>query len=68
MKQALETEAKRNHRSPNDEILAKLPASNFAEPVDVEALLERVRARRETLGKIDLSEDTLRVIRDAGRP
>ena len=60
--------ANRNHRSLNGEIIARLTASVRGAPVDVERLLERIRLRHETLGPVDLSEDTLREMRDAGRP
>ena len=60
--------AKRNHRSLNRELLARPKASFDAEPVDIEALLRRIRLRRETIGQITLSDDTLRELRNAGRP
>ena len=66
--QELKSAAVRNHRSLNGEILARLEASVGSEPVDPRALLERIRLRREGIGRIDLSEDVLRGIRDAGRP
>ena len=64
----LKSAAKRNHRSLNGEILARLTASIDDEPLDVEALLRRIRLRRETIGQIDLSDETLREMRNAGRP
>ena len=66
--QELKTAAKRNHRSLNSEILARLTASVLSEPVDTDRLLERIRLRRQMIGPIDLSEETLRELRDAGRP
>lgn len=60
--------ANRNRRSLNGEIIARLTASVHSEPVDVERLLERIRLRHKNLGPVDLSEDTLRAMRDAGRP
>ena len=66
--QELKSAASRNHRSLNGEILARLAASVRSEPVDIQALLERIRLRREDIGHIDLSENTLREMRDAGRP
>ena len=64
----LKSAAKRNHRSLNGEILARLTASIDDEPLDVEALLRRIRLRRETIGQIDLSDETLREMRTpAGR-
>ena len=62
----LKSSARRNHRSL--EILARLTESVSPEPVDPQALLDRIRQRNETLGPIDLSEDTLREMRDTGRP
>ena len=64
----LQAAANRNHRSLNGEILARLEASVRSEPLDIQALLERIRLRREGIGRIDLSENTLREMRDAGRP
>ena len=64
----LQAAANRNHRSLNGEILARLTASVRSEPVDIQALLERIRLRREAIGHIDTSENTLREMRDAGRP
>ena len=60
--------ANRNHRSLNGEIIARLTDSVRSEPADVERRLERIRLRHKTLGPVDLSEDTLRELRDAGRP
>ena len=64
----LKSAAGRNHRSLNAEILARLTASVRDEPVDAGALLARIRLRWESIGQIDLREETLRTLRDAGRP
>ena len=64
----LKSAASRNHRSLNGEILARLTASVRTEPVDVQALLERIRLRRQGIGHVDMSENALREMRDAGRP
>ena len=64
----LKSAAARNHRSLNGEILARLSASVNPQPLDVEALLDRVRQRRQLIGDIDLSEKNLRSLRDTGRP
>ena len=64
----LKTSARRNHRSLNGEILARLEESVRPEPVNPQALLDRIRKRNETLGPLDLSEDTLREMRNTGRP
>ena len=56
------------HRSLNGEILARLTASVRSESVDPETILERIRLRHESIGQVDLSEDTLREMRNSGRP
>ena len=66
--QELKAAARRNHRSLNSEILARLTASVHYEPVDSERLLERIRLRHEAIGPVDLSEETLREMRNTGRP
>ena len=63
----LKEAAVRNHRSLNGEIIARLKASARSEPLDVEAFLRRVQRRYEMLGPVDLSEENLRRLRDAGR-
>ena len=64
----LKSSARRNHRSLNGEILARLTESVSPEPVDPQALLDRIRKRNEKLGPVDLSEGTLREMRNTGRP
>ncbi len=64
----LRAAANRNHRSLNGEILSRLAASVYSEPLDIQALLERIRLRRAGIGHIDLSENNLREMRNAGRP
>ena len=64
----LEAAASRNKRSLDEEILNRLRLSVLSRPADSEALLERIRQRNETLGPIDTSAETLRQLRDAGRP
>ena len=64
----LKSAARRNHRSLNGEILARLTASMLSESVDPETILERIRLRRESIGQVDLSEETLREMRNSGRP
>ena len=63
----LKSSASRNHRSLNGEILARLAKSVSPEPVDPQALLDRIRRRNRTLGPVDLSEGTLREMRNTGR-
>ena len=64
----LKTAASRNHRSLNGEILARLSASVHGNTVDTAELLERIRRQRDALGNIDVSDETIREMRDAGRP
>jgi len=64
---ALEQAAARNGRSMNREILTRLEASVYPQPVDVEALLHRIERRHATLGPVDLSFENLRRLRDEGR-
>ena len=64
----LKSAAGRNHRSLNSEILARLTASVRDDPVDAGALLAQIRRRREGIGEVDMREETLRALRDAGRP
>ena len=64
----LKSAAGRNHRSLNSEILSRLTASVHEEPMAAGALLARIRLRRESIGELDLREETLRELRNAGRP
>lgn len=60
--------AGRNNRSLNRERLARLTASVRPGADAVEALLARIRRRHRDLGPLDVSEATLRDLRDEGRP
>jgi hypothetical protein len=60
--------AKRNHRSMNGEILARLEASILPATANAEDVLARVAARSEGLCLPTLSEGLLRDLRDSGRP
>ena len=64
----LKSAASLNHRSLNGEILARLTASVRGNTVDTAELLERIRARRETFGEIDVSVETIKDLKNAGRP
>ena len=64
----LKAAASRNHRSLNGEILARLTASVGGNTVDTAELLERIRARRETFGDIDVSDETINKLKNEGRP
>ena len=78
----LKAAAKRNHRSLNGEILARLALgqrlrlggvvvdSEQTAPLgdeDREALLERIRERQKTIGKIDVSSETIKELKGEGR-
>ena len=63
----LKAAAKRNHRSLNGEILARLAASVRPGTIDAAALLERIQRRHAALGPVELDEATLRELRDQGR-
>ncbi len=58
----------RKHGDLNEE--TSTPPADPVRPraIDVEALLHRIQLRSETLGPVDLSEDNLRRLKDAGRP
>lgn len=63
----LKAAARRNHRSLNGEVLARLAASVRTAPVEAATLLERIRRRNRALGPVALDEDTLNRLRDEGR-
>lgn len=44
-----------------------LAASGNSEPVDPEALLKRIRGRQKAIGQLDLDDEGIRELRDAGR-
>ena len=64
----LRSAASRNHRSLNGEILARLTASVRSEPIDHAGLLRRIRQQQAALGPVDVSDETIREMRDVGRP
>ena len=64
----LKSAASRNHRSLNGEILERLTASVRGNTVDTAELMERVRRRWEGIGDIDLSDETINELKNAGRP
>ncbi len=78
----LKAAAKRNHRSLNGEILARLVLSQRQRlggltvglertpPLsdeEREALLARIRERQKTIGKIDVSPETIKALKEEGR-
>ena len=64
----LKSAASRNHRSLNGEILERLTASVRSNTVDPAELRERIRRQREALGPIDVSDETINELKNAGRP
>ena len=64
----LKAAAKRNHRSLNGEILARLTRSVRPLPADRAELLQRIEERRDAIGSIDLDDETIRELRNQGRP
>ncbi len=79
----LKAAAKRNHRSLNGEILARLMLgqrqrlggftvdSERTAPLsdeEWEALLARIRERQRAIGAIDLSPETIKALKEEGRP
>ncbi len=52
----------------NSEILTRLEESFVDRVLDVDELLERIRADRRRIGPIDPSDETLRAMKDEGRP
>ncbi|MDE2837130.1 MAG: Arc family DNA-binding protein [Chloroflexota bacterium] len=79
----LKAAAKRNHRSLNGEILARLTLSRRlrlggftadSEPTaplndeEREALLKRIRERQKAIGKVDFDPDMIREMRDSRHP
>lgn len=56
-----------NDQSPDDEPQIRLTEPVSRDPVDAQVLLEQFRRRREALGQIDLSDATIRKLRDEGR-
>ena len=65
---ALKDAASRNHRSLNGEILTRLTASVRPLSADRAELLARIRREREATGPIDLDNETIQELKNAGRP
>lgn len=57
----------RSEHTVEREARRELTASTGVEPVNTAALLEQIRLRREAIGAIDVSDETIRELRDAGR-
>ena len=65
---ALKDAASRNHRSLNGEILARLTASVRPLSADRAELHERIKREREATGPVGLNNETIRELKNAGRP
>lgn len=63
----LKAAAKRNHRSLNGEIVSRLTTSVRRLPLERAELLERIKREREAAGSIDLDDETIRELKNAGR-
>lgn len=64
----LKEAARKNHRSVNGEILARLEASVASTTVEVEALLRRINQRRGRAPVPDLDPAALKRLKESGRP
>ncbi len=63
----LKEAARRNHRSLNGEVVARLTASVRSSQIDARAMLERIQKQHKLLKPVDLSDEAIRELRDAGR-
>ena len=63
----LKSAAKRNHRSLNGEILARLSNSVHPMPPDRAELLAKIERHRREIGPLDLDNDTITELKNAGR-
>ncbi len=64
---ALKSAAKHNHRSLNGEILARLSNSVRPMPADRAELLAKIERHRREIGPLDLDNDTITELKNAGR-
>ena len=65
--QALKAAATRNHRSLNDEILARLTASVQATAASTEALLSEAEQIRSAIDRFALTPEEIRALKNEGR-
>ena len=65
---ALSKTAKRNRRSINSEAIIRLEAALATEKPDAAERLERVRAFRETMPNVKLTDEFLEFAKNEGRP
>lgn len=63
----LKASAEANRRSINSEVIMIIEQALFAQPVDVEATLERARILRESLA-LYVTEDEINAAKNEGRP
>lgn len=64
----LKVQAARHRRSLNLEVIHLLEVATHAAPIDVEAELARIRARRPVLKGVRIDDRVLREWKNAGRP
>lgn len=65
---ALSRTAKRNRRSITSEAIVQLEEALAAEKSDIEQKLERIRAFRETMPNVHLTDEFLEFAKNEGRP
>jgi plasmid stability protein len=65
--QQLKQSAAQNRRSMNSEAIVCLEKALGSTPIDREALLERIRAHRESLSGVFVTDEDLRAAKDEGR-
>lgn len=63
----LKEAAARERRSLNSEVIRRLERSVATPPIDVPAMLEKVRALRERTRVPYVTDETIRALRDEGR-
>lgn len=66
--QRLKERAKQHRRSINSEVIVCLEQVLGSAPVDRTALLASIRARRQTMSRVYLTDEDLRAAKNEGRP
>jgi len=64
----LKERAKQHRRSINSEVIVCLEQVLGAAPIDPAALLARIRARRQAMSQIYVTDEDLRAAKNEGRP
>lgn len=64
----LKERAKQHRRSINSEVIVYLEQALGSAPLDLTAFLARVRARRQTMSRVYLTDEDLRAAKNEGRP